>query len=154
MRVCKSDKTTNAINFQLLFSRIKINTCSLPITLNHVSYLFGCYVTLKVTCYPLNQELRIFRHVSVSSADLDKASISGVDKFFPNRKADPENCKLDKIPAVLIRPDLPEVPKRILVIRTGPGSIDYRNFIRRTWKQQVTEKNKKNLESIFFRLKS
>uniref|UniRef100_A0A0K0D230 Hexosyltransferase n=1 Tax=Angiostrongylus cantonensis TaxID=6313 RepID=A0A0K0D230_ANGCA len=40
-------------------------------------------------------------------------------------------------PNILRRPKLPEHPQRILFIRTAPGSIDYRNFIRATWKSKI-----------------
>ncbi|CAB3400762.1 unnamed protein product [Caenorhabditis bovis] len=60
-----------------------------------------------------------------------------VSKFYPNRQVDSGNCHLDIIPDVLIKPKLPNLPKRILVIRSGPGSLDYRSFIRNTWKSHV-----------------
>ncbi|ULT84351.1 hypothetical protein L5515_019046 [Caenorhabditis briggsae] len=93
------------------------------------NYLESCLLPLRVLCYTQSDLL--------STEPRDPDFQTCVDKFFPNRKADPESCKLDKIPDVLIRPDLPDYPKRILVIRSGPGSLDYRNFIRRTWKNQV-----------------
>uniref|UniRef100_A0A1I7X6C6 FERM domain-containing protein n=1 Tax=Heterorhabditis bacteriophora TaxID=37862 RepID=A0A1I7X6C6_HETBA len=57
-------------------------------------------------------------------------------KFFRDNSVHPD-CHVASQPRVSIRPQLPDQPKRILVIRTGPGSIDYRSFIRQTWKPKV-----------------
>ncbi|VDM75012.1 unnamed protein product [Strongylus vulgaris] len=60
----------------------------------------------------------------------------GIRQYFPDRSPDP-HCILSTTPIVLVRPLLPKRPKRILFIRTAPRSLDYRKFIRETWKPQV-----------------
>ncbi|CAI5455878.1 unnamed protein product [Caenorhabditis angaria] len=95
------------------------------------NYLESCLLPLRALCYTQRDLLS----TKPLAPDFDTC----VKKFFPNREADPSNCELDVVPDVLIRPTLPDQPTRILVIRSGPGSLDYRNFIRRTWKKHVEQ---------------
>lgn len=93
------------------------------------NYLESCLLPLRALCYTQSD----FLSTKPLAANFDEC----VHKFFPDRKADPSACELDVVPSVLIRPKLPNNMNKILVIRTGPGSLDYRNFIRRTWKSNV-----------------
>ncbi|KAK6030643.1 hypothetical protein OSTOST_03211 [Ostertagia ostertagi] len=76
------------------------------------------------------------RTTSSSSKPLRSEASECVRQYFPNRLLDP-NCILSDEQRILIRPKLPEHPQRVLFIRTAPKSVDYRNFIRDTWKTQV-----------------
>ncbi|XGW04122.1 hypothetical protein V3C99_015349 [Haemonchus contortus] len=92
------------------------------------NYLERSLLPFRVLCYTQNDLL--------SSKPLRSEASECVHQFFPNRSPEP-NCVLSSKPEILIRPKLPETPHRILFIRTGPKSVDYRNFIRETWKTQV-----------------
>ncbi|VDP58999.1 unnamed protein product [Heligmosomoides polygyrus] len=82
----------------------------------------------RLICYTQNDML--------SSKPLRMEASECTRQYFPNRSPDPE-CMLSTMPGIRLRPRLPERPQKILFIRTGPNSLDYRSFIRDTWKAQV-----------------
>ncbi|EYB96329.1 hypothetical protein Y032_0151g2811 [Ancylostoma ceylanicum] len=92
------------------------------------NYLERSLLPFRLLCYTQGDLL--------SSQPLRDDSAECVRQYFPNREPDP-HCKLSTTPRIIVRPTLPERPQRILFIRTGPKSVDYRNFIRETWKSQV-----------------
>ncbi|VDL66828.1 unnamed protein product [Nippostrongylus brasiliensis] len=92
------------------------------------NYLERSLLPLRLLCYTQNDLL--------SSKPFRSDLSTCIQKHFPNRSPDPK-CALSVMPRILLRPTLPKQPQRVLFIRTAPNSIDYRNFIRETWKSQV-----------------
>ncbi|PAV68420.1 hypothetical protein WR25_09759 [Diploscapter pachys] len=112
--------------FRLLF----IALIWLPPYFFYANYLEAYLLPLRLLCYTQPDLL--------SKQPISKSFDECVNKIFGGiRQVDTSECHLDNVPEVLIRPELPKNPHVILVIRTGPGSIDYRNFIRNTWKPKV-----------------
>uniref|UniRef100_A0A0N4Z5U6 Hexosyltransferase n=1 Tax=Parastrongyloides trichosuri TaxID=131310 RepID=A0A0N4Z5U6_PARTI len=58
-----------------------------------------------------------------------------IKQFFPNRQHNDLECNLNQPIDTLISPNLNEDLKNVIVIRSAPGSRDYRNYIRETWKK-------------------
>ncbi|KAK6759952.1 hypothetical protein RB195_021484 [Necator americanus] len=92
------------------------------------NYLERSLLPLRLLCYTQTDLL--------SPEPLNNDAAQCVRQYFPNRSPDPD-CMLSTTPKIILRPTLPDQPQRILFIRTGPKSVDYRNFIRETWKLQV-----------------
>ncbi|CAD6187193.1 unnamed protein product [Caenorhabditis auriculariae] len=93
------------------------------------NYLESRLLPLRALCYTQSDLL--------SSEPLASDFPTCINKFFPNWTPTGSKCELDVMPPVLIRPKLPENLERVFVVRSGPGSPDYRNFIRKTWKSYV-----------------
>ncbi|CAJ0610572.1 unnamed protein product [Cylicocyclus nassatus] len=92
------------------------------------NYLERSLLPLRLVCYTQNDLL--------SSLPLRNDITECVRHYFGRRSPD-AHCTFSSTPKVVLRPSLPEQLERILFIRTGPKSLDYRNFIRETWKPQV-----------------
>ncbi|CAI4225433.1 unnamed protein product [Auanema sp. JU1783] len=92
------------------------------------NYLERSLLPLRLLCYTQSDLL--------AAQPLSPDFGTCLNRFFSQREPNPE-CQLSTPPKVLIKPSLPDKPERVLVIRTGPGSLDYRNFIRRTWKPKI-----------------
>ncbi|KJH43803.1 N-acetyllactosaminide 3-alpha-galactosyltransferase [Dictyocaulus viviparus] len=92
------------------------------------NYLERSLLPFRLLCYTQSDLL--------SSEPLRNETPECIRQYFPNRTPDPE-CTLTALPRILQRPQIPMQPRRILFVRTAPHSIDYRNFIRDTWKTQT-----------------
>uniref|UniRef100_A0A914DZZ7 Hexosyltransferase n=1 Tax=Acrobeloides nanus TaxID=290746 RepID=A0A914DZZ7_9BILA len=93
------------------------------------NYLERSLLPFRLLCYTDSDYLSVRRPLRRNTHEC-------IQQFFPNRNADP-GCRLDQPLRTLIEPTLSSTSTSIVVIRSAPASIDYRNYIRSTWKKSL-----------------
>ncbi|KAF7633397.1 hypothetical protein Mgra_00007190 [Meloidogyne graminicola] len=117
-----------------------------------VNYLERCLLPLRIYCYTdpdllvVRRALRsstedcaayFFAHnnnKNINGLDIDNANDSGLQNSF-------SYCNSNKTISIILQPlraklDNPQL-KRVIVIRTAPRALEYRDFIRASWKASV-----------------
>uniref|UniRef100_A0A7E4UTX4 Hexosyltransferase n=1 Tax=Panagrellus redivivus TaxID=6233 RepID=A0A7E4UTX4_PANRE len=90
------------------------------------NYLERSLLPFRLLCYTQSDFLAV-------NEPLRKNLDSCIYHYFPNRLSDPK-CSLNASIGSINDPTLPRGFEKVVVVRSAPGSVDYRNYIRSTWK--------------------
>uniref|UniRef100_A0A0N5BAR9 Hexosyltransferase n=1 Tax=Strongyloides papillosus TaxID=174720 RepID=A0A0N5BAR9_STREA len=97
------------------------------------NYLERSLLPFRLLCYTESDLLSVQKPYR---QDLNQC----IKQFFPNRHKDTSECTLNHTLQTLINPKFDRSSQNVIVIRSAQTSIDYRNYIRETWKKNTEPK--------------